>query len=76
MACISGNAGYRLATREMDGTWINAAEKNFGSSVARFVKGPWQPGYGLGTYGVDMSTKTAWAVINYDGEFAVIRLDD
>jgi hypothetical protein len=29
------------------------------------------PGYGLGTYGVDTKTKTAWAVINYNGEFAV-----
>jgi hypothetical protein len=39
----------------------------------RFVKGPWKPAYGLGTYGVDPKTKTAWAVINFNGDFAVAR---
>jgi hypothetical protein len=35
------------------------------------VNGPWQSSYGLGTYGVDASTSTAWAVINYNGDFVV-----
>ena len=39
--------------------------------VTKFVKGSWKPDYPLGTYGVDASTKTAWAVINYNGDFAV-----
>ena len=39
----------------------------------QFVVGPWEPGYGLGTYGVDPSSKTAWAVVNYNGDFAVAR---
>ena len=29
--------------------------------------------YGLGAYGVDPASKTAWAVVNYNGEFAVAR---
>jgi hypothetical protein len=29
--------------------------------------------YGLGTYGVDPVSKTAWAAINSNGEFAVAR---
>lgn len=37
--------------------------------------GPDKPSYPLGTYGVDTRTKTAWAVINYDGDFAVARFD-
>ncbi len=34
---------------------------------------PWNPSYKLGTYGVDTATNTAWAVINYNGDFAVGR---
>jgi hypothetical protein len=29
--------------------------------------------YGLGTYGVDTNSKTAWAVVNSNGQFAVKR---
>jgi hypothetical protein len=36
-----------------------------------FVLGPWNASYPLGVYGLDLSTHTAWAVINYNGEFAV-----
>jgi len=39
------------------------------------VSGPWAPGYALGTTGLDPSTKTVWAVINYNGDFAVGRFD-
>jgi hypothetical protein len=39
----------------------------------KFVVGSWKEEYGLGTYGVDPATKTAWAVINYNGDFAVAR---
>jgi hypothetical protein len=60
-----GNGGFGIATRR-DGKWVNAA----GDSPT-FVKGPWTPSYGSGYYGVDASTKTAWAVINRGDEFAV-----
>ncbi len=65
-----GNGGFGIATRDEAGKWINAVDMNVGGTKT-FVKGPWNPGYGLGTYGVDASTKTAWAVINYNGDFAV-----
>jgi hypothetical protein len=34
------------------------------------VTGPWKASYGLGTYGVDPGTKTVWAVLNYNADFA------
>jgi hypothetical protein len=61
---------FGLATKDANGDWINAVVKNFGGA-AKFVFGPWNPNYGLGTYGVDPSTHTAWAVINYNSDFAV-----
>jgi hypothetical protein len=30
----------------------------------------------LGTYGVDQKTKTAWAVINYQGDFSIASFND
>jgi hypothetical protein len=65
-----GHGGFGLATRNANGNWINAVDKNSGGTK-KFVRGPWEPGYGLGTYGVDPRTHTAWAVINYNGDFAV-----
>jgi hypothetical protein len=67
-----GNGGFGIATRDDDGKWVNAVDMNSGGTT-KFVKGQWKSGYALGTYGVDASTKTAWAVINYNGDFAVAR---
>jgi hypothetical protein len=65
-----GHGGFGLVTRDADGDWINAVDMNFGGAK-KFVLGAWQPGYELGTYGVDPRTHTAWAVVNYNGDFAV-----
>jgi hypothetical protein len=65
-----GKGVFGLATRDADGNWINAVENNF-DGTKKFVMGAWDPGYELGTYGVDPSTHTAWAVINYNSDFAV-----
>ena len=65
-----GNGGFGVATKDVDGNWINAVDNNVGGAK-KFVHGPWDSSYGLGTYGVDPPTKTAWAVINYTGDFAV-----
>ena len=59
-----------LATPDANGKWVNAVSKNIGGSP-KFVSGPWQFSYGLGTYGIDTRTKTVWAVINYNGNFVV-----
>ena len=41
------------------------------AAQTNFVLGPWKAKYGLGTYGIDPASHTAWAVVNYDGSFAV-----
>ena len=65
-----GNGGFGIAAGDADGNWVNAVDLNVEGNK-NFVKGPWNPSYEVGTYGVDASTKTAWAVINYNGDFAV-----
>jgi hypothetical protein len=65
-----GKGLFGLATKDDRGNWINAVDRNFGGTK-KFVRGAWKPGYGLGTYGVDPATKTAWAVINHNSDFAV-----
>ncbi len=59
-----------IATRDSSGRWVNAVDMNFGGAK-RLVLGPWKTGYPLGTYGIDLDTNTAWAVINYNADFAV-----
>lgn len=69
-----GNGGFGIAARDAKGRWVNAVDNNFGDEDGKkFVVGSWNQEYGLGTYGVDPVTKTAWAVINYNGDFAVAR---
>ena len=67
-----GNGAFGIAARDTDGNWVNAVDMNY-EGTKRFVHGPGDPSYELGTYGVDPSSKTAWAVINYNGDFAVAR---
>ena len=58
-----------LVTRA-HGQWVNAVDVNDGGTQ-HFVVGPYKSTYGLGTYGVDPHTHTAWAVIDHGGKFAV-----
>lgn len=66
------NGGFGIAARNEEGCWDNAVDRNFGGEK-RFLLGPWKAQYGLGTYGVDPATQTVWAVINFNGDFAVAR---
>lgn len=66
-----GQGSFRLVSKDASGNWVKAVGKNIGNSKSKKVVGPYRPGYGLGTYGVDPATATAWAVINYNGDFAV-----
>jgi Calcineurin-like phosphoesterase len=68
-----GKGAFGLASKSK-GKWINAVDKNQGGTK-KYVAGPWKKGYGLGTYGFDAKTNTAWAVINYNGAFEVASLD-
>jgi hypothetical protein len=74
MSCndkMSGNnPKYYLAARDSNGLFINAVDLNEGG-IKRFVNGPWDAFYGLGTYGIDKATNTVWAVVNFNGTFAV-----
>lgn len=63
-----GEGFIGLATPGADGKWVKAVSKNIGGTT-KFIYGPWQSSYGLGTYGIDTSNKTVWAVINYNGNF-------
>jgi hypothetical protein len=67
-----GDGAFLLVTRDKKGRWVNAVDLNFGGT-REFVLGPYVSGYELGTYGFDPDTRTAWAVINYNGDFAVAR---
>jgi Calcineurin-like phosphoesterase len=60
-----------LVTRS-DGRWVNAVDTNVGGTP-HFVRGPWKASYSLGTYGVDPGTRTAWAVVDHAGKFAIAR---
>jgi hypothetical protein len=66
--------GFGLATKDDNGDWINAVDKNIGGAK-KFVVGPWKSSYALGTYGIDPASNAAWAVINYNGDFAVATFD-
>ena len=51
--------------------WVHAVDLNYGGTK-NFIRGPWRPEYGLGTWGID--TDSVWAVINHDGDFAVMPI--
>jgi len=65
---VSG--GFGLATQDSSGSWTNAVAQNVGGTPS-FVLGPWKATYSLGTFGVDLASNTAWAVINHAGRFAI-----
>lgn len=72
-ALTSGRFG--LAYLDQDNArWINAASRS--AATTSFVDGPWDAAYPLGTYGVDRSNNTAWAVVNYNGRFAALTLPE
>jgi hypothetical protein len=61
-----------LASPDESGTWANAVTLNFGGKT-RFAEGPWKASYPVGTYGVDTTNQTVWAVVNHDvGSFAAV----
>jgi len=63
------SGSFALATVGANGTWVNAVNQNFGGTK-KFIFGPYDPSYPLGTYGVDVTRNTVWAVINYNSSFA------
>jgi len=54
-----------------NGDWLNAVEGNHGANDMLFVgDGPWNNDLVLGHHGVDTLNNVAWAVLDYDGQFA------
>ncbi len=69
-----GTGEFGIQARDAKGNWVPATSRTAGEK--KFVVGRWKPGYALGTYGVDPAWKTAWAVVDYQGEFRVANFDD
>ena len=65
-----GEGTLGLVTKDKNGQWVNAVDMNFGGTK-KFVYRPYKSTDELGTYGVDLKAGTVWAVINFEGEFAV-----
>ena len=61
---------FCLLSRAANGKWVRAVSLNSTGSP-HFVLGAWNSSYAIGTYGVNPLTKTAWAVLDHNGEFAV-----
>ncbi|MGA2938541.1 MAG: metallophosphoesterase [Syntrophobacteraceae bacterium] len=70
----NGRSGvsFTLSTTNAGGNWVNAVNENIGGA-GNFIAGPCDTSYPLGTYGFDATSKTAWAILNYNGDFAVIQ---
>lgn len=64
--------GVGIAALDSNNNWVNAVNLN-SSGTKKFVLGPYQSSYGIGTYGIDYTTKTAWAVLDYDADFVVMN---
>lgn len=61
-----------LRTRDANGNWILAVAGNVGGTATFVGDAAYDPAmHGLGSYGYDSSTYTAWAVINHNSDFAV-----
>lgn len=67
---LSGTGTLGLVTKDAAGNWVRAVDVNAGGTKS-FIAGAYDSSYGLGTYGYDASTNTAWAVVNHNGDFAV-----
>ena len=51
--------------------WVNAIDGNTGGTPAKYL-GAYDPSYTLGSWGVDSTNHTVWAVVNHNSEFAVV----
>jgi Calcineurin-like phosphoesterase len=69
-AVLAGQFG--IAAKDSNGNWVNAVDLN-NAGTKKFVVGPWNSSYGLGTYGVDPNTLTTWAVLDYNADFAAAK---
>jgi hypothetical protein len=71
---VLAGGNFGLAVKDDVRGWVNAVAKNYGGT-STFVVRPWASDDTLGTYGIDPSTTTAWAVINHASDFAVASMN-
>ena len=65
-------SSYYIASKDVNGNWINSVDLNSGGTK-NFILGAYSDAYGLGSFGIDTATNTAWAVVNQTGgDFVVI----
>ena len=69
------SGAFCLASKDAFGHWVNAVDLNAGGA-RKFIFGPYNAVYGLGTYGVDTASGTVWAVVNHPGDFAAAALSE
>ena len=68
----AANEGIYLGWLD-NGTWVNAVTGNYGTNNDYFVGiGAWNGNTTLGDWGVNTANHTVWAVVNYNGDFAVV----
>ncbi len=74
---LGGKAG--ISALNAQGEWVNAVTLNIGEDNnprPNPVFGPYNPSkHVLGDWGVDPKTKSAWAVLDYNADFAIARFD-
>ena len=70
---VSG--AFCLAGKDAFGHWVNAVDLNAGG-IRKFVFGSYSSSYPLGTYGVDTTSHTVWAVVNHSGDFTATTLSE
>ncbi|MDH7568223.1 MAG: metallophosphoesterase, partial [Armatimonadota bacterium] len=72
---LTARPGWRgtpvLYARDATGKWRRAADL-VAAGTPRRVDRPYREGDSLGSFGFDAKTGTAWAVIDFEGEFAVM----
>jgi len=70
------NGPMSIYSKDSLENWNQTVKSNSGSSLSHFVIGPYRQSFELGTYGIDPATHTVWAVVDHDGDFAVIKSYD
>ncbi|MEI6675811.1 MAG: PEP-CTERM sorting domain-containing protein [Verrucomicrobiota bacterium] len=71
---LASQGGIVLTWLNSDGQWVNAIAGDLGANVGlEDVQGSWASAgspLALGTWGVDTSTHTVWAVVDHNSEFS------
>ena len=59
-------------------TWVNAVDGNFGGTSNFLGDAAYNPAtdFVLGSYGIDTTNNSVWAVINHNSEFSVVAIPE